>query len=91
MPFRRRRPLMRAAIVGGGAYVAGKKIQQGRDQDAGEDAGPDVEDAPQAAPAAGGISDQTIEQLEKLGELKKQGILTQEEFDEQKQKLLNPA
>jgi hypothetical protein len=87
MPFRRRRPLMRAAIVGGGAYVAGKKIQQGRDQDAGQD----VEDAPAAAPAASGISDQTIEQLEKLGELKTQGILTQEEFDEQKQKLLNPA
>ena len=87
MPFRRRRPLMRAAIVGGGAYVAGKKIQQGRDQDAGQEA----EDAPEAAPAAGGISDQTIEQLEKLGELKKQGILTQEEFDEQKQKLLAQA
>lgn len=87
MPFRRRRPLMRAAIVGGGAYVAGKKIQQGRDQDTGQE----VEDAPAAAPAAGGISDQTIEQLEKLGELKKQGILTQEEFDEQKQKLLAPA
>ena len=87
MPFRRRRPLMRAASVGGGAYVAGKKIQQGRDQDTGQE----VEDAPAAAPAAGGISDQTIEQLEKLGELKKQGILTQEEFDEQKQKLLAPA
>ena len=82
---------MRAAIVGGGAYVAGKKVQEGRDQDAGQDAGQDVEDAPAPAPVAGGISDQTIEQLEKLGELKKQGILTQEEFDEQKQKLLNPA
>jgi hypothetical protein len=82
---------MRAAIVGGGAYVAGKKVQEGRDQDAGGDADQAVGDAPAAAPAAGGISDQTIEQLEKLGELKKQGILTQEEFDEQKQKLLNPA
>jgi ribosomal protein S19E (S16A) len=76
---------MRAAIVGGGAYVAGKKVQEGRDQNAGQD----VEDAPaEAAPAAGGITDQTMQQLEKLGELKKQGILTQEEFDEQKQKLL---
>ena len=26
--FRRRRPLMRAAVVGGGAYVAGKKVAQ---------------------------------------------------------------
>ena len=26
--FRRRRPLMRAAVVGGGAYVAGKRVAQ---------------------------------------------------------------
>jgi hypothetical protein len=32
--FRRRRPLMRAAMVGGVAYHAGKKVQQGREQDA---------------------------------------------------------
>jgi hypothetical protein len=44
--------------------------------------------APPPAPAAGGISDDTIAQLEKLGQLKSQGILTQEEFDAQKSKLL---
>ncbi len=26
--FRRRRPLLRAAVVGGGAYMAGKKVAQ---------------------------------------------------------------
>jgi len=44
---------------------------------------------PQAAapaPAAGGGS--TIEQLKELGELKAQGILTEEEFAAQKAKLL---
>jgi len=41
---------------------------------------------PQAAPAAGGSS--TIEQLNELGELKAQGILTEEEFAAQKAKLL---
>ena len=78
---------MRAAMVGGGAYVAGKKIQQGRDEDAAQD--DPIED--QEAAPAGGISDSAIDQLKKLGELKEQGILTQEEFDQQKQKLLEPA
>jgi Short C-terminal domain len=93
--FRRRRPLMRAAVVGGTAYYAGKKVQQGREQDAETEARlEDVEAqqaaAPQAAaPApAGGMSDEAIEQLKQLGELKDQGILTQAEFDEQKHKLL---
>src|SRR5262245_23124586 len=44
--------------------------------------------APPPAPAAGGISDDTIAQLEKLGQLKSQGILTEEEFNAQKSKLL---
>jgi Short C-terminal domain len=34
MRMGRRRPLMRAAMVGGVAYHAGKKVQQGREQDA---------------------------------------------------------
>jgi hypothetical protein len=41
---------------------------------------------PQAAPAGGGSS--PIEQLKELGELKAQGILTEEEFAAQKAKLL---
>jgi Short C-terminal domain len=87
--FRRRRPLMRAAVVGGTAYYAGKKVQEGRDQDAGPEEPPEQEAAP-AAPAApaGGMSEEAIEQLKQLGELKDQGILTQAEFDEQKHKLL---
>lgn len=36
MRMRRRRPLMRAAMVGGVAYHAGKKVQEGRDDDAEE-------------------------------------------------------
>jgi hypothetical protein len=93
--FRRRRPLMRAAVVGGTAYYAGKKVQQGREQDADTEAR--LEDleaqqgaAPQAAAPApsGGMSDEAIEQLKQLGQLKDQGILTEAEFDEQKHKLL---
>lgn len=82
MPLgRRRRPLMRAAMVGGGAYYAGKKVQENRDaQDAYA-----YEEPPQPA---GGVTDDTVAQLEKLGELKEKGILTDEEFALQKQKLL---
>ncbi len=40
-----------------------------------------------AAPAAGGQS--MIDQLKELGDLKAQGILTEEEFAAQKAKLLN--
>jgi hypothetical protein len=42
--------------------------------------------APAAPPAGGGES--TIDQLKQLGELKAQGILTEEEFAAQKAKLL---
>ncbi len=35
--FRRRRPLLRAAVVGGGAYVAGKKVAQNSAQKADQD------------------------------------------------------
>jgi hypothetical protein len=42
--------------------------------------------APAPAPEAGGES--TIDQLKELGELKAQGILTEEEFATQKAKLL---
>jgi putative oligomerization/nucleic acid binding protein len=108
--MRRRRPLMRAAMVGGAGYMAGKKIEQGREADAYRDQ--QLEDLqmqnaqlqqaqmqqaqmqqappppPAAAPAAPGISSNTIEQLKQLGELHEQGILTDEEFAAQKQALL---
>jgi hypothetical protein len=95
MMMRRRRPLMRAAMVGGVAYHAGKKVEQGREDDAYRDqqiADLQAQQAaapPAAAPAAaGGISDDTINQLKQLAELKDQGVLTEDEFEAQKRKLL---
>ena len=82
---------MRAAMVGGVAYHAGKKVQQGREEDAETEARLEQLEAQQGgapAPAAGGISDDTIEQLGKLGQLHEQGVLTDDEFAAQKQKLL---
>src|SRR5262249_25213130 len=96
--FVRRRPLMRAAMVGGGAYYAGKKSKERSEREADQEYRlQQLEDQqnvqPQAAPAAapaaaGGVTDDTIEQLKKLGELRDAGVLTDEEFAAQKQKLL---
>jgi hypothetical protein len=77
---------MRAAAVGGAAYYAGKKVQEGRDGEAAEVEGEPEPEAEAEAPAA--ITDDTVDQLERLAELKEKGVLTQEEFDAQKQKLL---
>jgi hypothetical protein len=92
MMMRRRRPLMRAAMVGGVAYHAGKKVQEGREEDYDRDARLEQLEAQQAqqqqAPAASGMTDNTIEQLGKLGQLHEQGVLTDAEFEVQKQKLL---
>jgi hypothetical protein len=89
MPFVRRRPLMRAAMVGGVAYHAGKKVQEGRDADYERDARMDEMEEQQAAPPpAAAPQTDVVTQLEKLGQLKQQGILTDAEFEVQKQKIL---
>jgi hypothetical protein len=102
MMMRRRRPLMRAAMVGGVAYHAGKKVQQGREEDAYRDqqiedlqqqqAQQQYQQAPAPAPPPPapnrGVSEDAIEQLKQLADLKAQGILTDEEFAAQKQKIL---
>ena len=88
----RRRPVLRAAAVGAGAYYAGKKRQEGKereyDQEARLESVEDQQAAQPAAPAAGGMSSDAIEQLKQLGELHEQGVLTDEEFAAQKAKLL---
>ena len=43
---------------------------------------------PEAAPAAPASQEDTIAQLERLGNLKAQGVLTEEEFEAQKAKIL---
>lgn len=95
MPFVRRRPLLRAAVVGGAAYHAGKRVQEGREEDYDRDARiAELEaqqaatEQQQAAPAPAEPQADPMEQLEKLAKLKEQGILTDVEFEVQKQKIL---
>jgi len=84
MPLFRRRPLLRAAAVGGGAYMAGKRHAESQAQDATQDQAP----AAAAEPPSGGISASAVDRLEQLGKLHEQGVLTDEEFAQEKQKVL---
>jgi hypothetical protein len=55
-----------------------KRIEQGR-----------VQDVPSSSPTTAVLSDEAIDQLHKIADLKEKGILTWDEFDAQKQKLLS--
>ena len=90
--MRRRRPLLRAAVVGGVAYHAGQKRAAGQQYAAENE--PTVQPQPQqAAPptAEPGSGEDTVTQLTKLKELLDAGALTQAEFDTEKQKILTSS
>jgi alpha/beta superfamily hydrolase len=89
MIFMRRRPLARAAMIGGTAYVAGKAGARAGANQAQEQQQQQYEQAPPPPPQAGGaMSEDAIDQLTKLAQLHEQGVLTDAEFEVQKQKLL---
>ena len=96
--FRRRRPLMRAAVVGGGAYVAGKRVaqrsaEQGQQENEQDERLATLEEQASASPdppaqdapvAAPSMPDQ----LKQLAALHEQGALTDDEFATAKARLL---
>jgi hypothetical protein len=88
----RRRPILRAAAVGAGAYHAGKKREQSQQREYEQEQRLGALESQPAAPppptGRGGMSQDAIEQLKQLGELHDQGVLTDEEFATQKAKLL---
>lgn len=84
MPLvRRRRPLLRAAAVGGAAYM-GKRSGEKRASSEG---------APQEeAPApTGGMTPASTAQLNEIASLHDRGVLTDAEFEQQKRALLGEA
>ena len=92
MPF-----LLRAAVVGGAAYHVGKTRQAGRDQESAQQQQIDdlqaqqdqqAQAAPAAPAAAPASSEDGMAKLTQLKSLLDQGVLTQAEFDMQKQKIL---
>jgi hypothetical protein len=80
MPMMRRRPLLRAAAIGGGAYMAGKRTMATQETASAPVVAPEA-----PAPAAG---PDIVGQLSKLAELRDQGVLTEAEFAEQKARIL---
>ncbi len=99
----RRRPLMRAAVIGGGAYVAGKHManksaqqsQSEADQDARISDLEQQQQQPDAAPAApaeppapAAAEPSMLDQLNQLATLHEQGVLSDDEFSAAKAKIL---
>ena len=79
------RGVARTAVIAGTATTVSNRVSRRQGQRWAQQEEQQQQQAP--APAAGGQS--TIDQLKELGELKAQGILTEEEFAAQKAKLLN--
>lgn len=97
MPIMRRRPLLRAAVVGGGAYMAGKNRAQRQADQEYQDAATDqrisnLEQQQAAAVPAQAVPAQAApsmaDQLNQLADLHKQGVLSDDEFAAAKAKLL---
>jgi hypothetical protein len=84
MMFMRRRPLLRAAVVGGGAYMAGKQRGARQADQQYQDAEQDQSISGQEQAAAPSMSDQ----LNQLTDLHNQGVLSDDEFATAKAKLL---
>ncbi|MGH3250699.1 MAG: SHOCT domain-containing protein [Trebonia sp.] len=87
----RRRPLLRAAAVGGSAYLAGKHAG-GRQ--AGQRQQDDAQDQQQTVPAPRTAGPQETpplmaDQVNQLADLHKQGVLSDSEFTAAKAKLLS--
>jgi hypothetical protein len=101
--YRRRRPLLRAAVVGGGAYVAGKKVAQRSAEQSAQESDQDdrisgleqqqgstqqAAGRQDEAPQAGPADPPISEQLKQLSALHNSGALDDAEFSAAKQKLL---
>jgi hypothetical protein len=97
----RRRPLMRTAMIGGAGYMAGKSAANKREQEQDQNqriAELEAQQAPApaaaamapptAAPAAPAAGTDVVAELTKLKGLLDAGVLTPEEFETAKAKVL---
>jgi hypothetical protein len=101
--LRRRRPLLRAAAVGGTAYAVGRRGGRQREEQANAEADQDqriadleqqqaapaqYQQPPPPPPAAPAQGPSMLDQLNQLNDLHQQGALSDEEFTAAKAKLL---
>jgi hypothetical protein len=85
------RTVARTAVVAGTATTVSNRVSRRQANRWGAqeaEQAPPSEAAPAPAPAAPAAGPSMIDQLKELGELKEQGILTEDEFAAQKAKLL---
>jgi hypothetical protein len=84
------RGVARTAVVAGTATAVSNRVSRRQGERwAAQEAPPQQQpQAVQAPPPQAPAADSTIDQLKQLGELRSQGILTEEEFAAQKAKLL---
>jgi putative oligomerization/nucleic acid binding protein len=84
------RGVARTAVVAGTATAVSNRVSRRQSERwAAQEAPPPPQAAPAPAPAAPAApAASTIDQLKELGELKSQGVITEEEFAAQKAKLL---
>jgi hypothetical protein len=86
------RGVARTAVIAGTATAVSNRVSKRQGERWAQQEAPQQQapaPAPEAAPAApAGGEASLIDQLKQLGELKSQGILTEEEFAAQKAKLL---
>jgi hypothetical protein len=79
------RGVARTAVIAGTATAVSNRVSR---RQAGRWAQQEAEAAPPPAAPAGGDMDDKLAQLQRLGDLKAQGVLTDAEFEAQKSRLL---
>ncbi|MCX5048894.1 MULTISPECIES: SHOCT domain-containing protein [unclassified Streptomyces] len=81
------RGIARTAVVAGTATAVSNRVSR---RQAGRWAQQDAQQAPPAQPpAASRSTEDKIDMLKELGELKEQGVLTETEFEDQKRQILS--
>jgi Short C-terminal domain len=83
----RRQRRRRAAVIGGAA-VAAKKHHDAKEAEQEQAAAPEQPEPAVEPSANGGLSSDVLDQLKQLGDLHEQNVLSDEEFEREKAKLL---
>jgi hypothetical protein len=90
--FARRRPLLRAAVVGGGAYAMGKQSARREAAEQSSESAPmdgAGQDQPASGPPVAASSEPSVsDQLTQLSRLHQEGSLSDDEFAAAKSRLL---
>ena len=89
MPLVRRRPLLRAAMVGGAGYTAGRRRARKEETEPVDSPQGAQSRQPPAHDTRGSMSEMDrIDALKTLGELHDSGVLTDDQFEAERERLI---